>query len=208
MTSRIRCLAIAGLFLASTGCRFLWIGRVKADPIPVPDPPRAVEAKAPPPKVEPPGPPPKIETKAPEVPSAVSAIPNPPAPKPKSRRQPRKPATAVGAAAAAAAQPPAAETSGPAAPPPLANVPKLGEILSDGQLLQLRRNCDESLGRAREALSQLRGLNLSPEQKQSLARIRIFIGQAEQARERDPQTAKQLAERADLLSRDLVRTVR
>ena len=197
---------LAGL----TGCRFSG-AKVKPDPIPLPAPTPTVEAKAPSPKLEPPGPPPKIETKAPEVPLAVAVIPNPPAPKPK-RRQPRKPVTATGGALAPPQQlrePPTAggvETVAP--PPPAASVPKLGEILSDDQKIQLLRTCDESLVRAREALGQLRGLTLSPDQKQSMNRINVFISQAEQARQRDPQTAKQLAEHADLLSRELVRTVR
>ena len=210
MTSRMRCTAIAVLLVGLTGCRFFG-AKVKPDPIPLPAPPRPVEVKAPEPKVEPPGPPPKIETKAPEVPPAVAVIPNPPAPKPK-RRPLRKPVTAPGIAPAppqALKEPPPAggvETVVP--PPPAASIPKLGEILSDDQKIQLLRTCDESLVRAREALGQLRGLNLSPDQKQSMNRVNVFISQAEQARQRDPQTAKQLAERADLLSRDLVRTVR
>ena len=198
MTSSMRCTVIPVLFVVLTGCRFF--GKGKPEPIPTPDPPRPV-ATVPAPKVEPPGPPPKIETKAPEVPSEVALIPTPPAPKPVRKKPVKKPATVPGIAQA----PP--QTVGPPVTDPPPTV-KLGEILSDDQKLLLWRICDESLSRAKEALRQLHGLSMSQDQKQSIARIRTFIFQAEQARQKDPQTAKQLAERADLLSRDLVKTVR
>lgn len=213
MSSRTRFIAITVLFVALTGCHSPFFGKAKPDPAPLPVPARPVGAKAPPPKVEPPGPPPGIESSAPEIPPAVGVIPTPPAPKPKDRRQPRKPA-APSTTAQTPQQtlketpPPAAGTGETTVPPSNTNVPKLGEILTEEQRLQYLRLCDESLSRAREALGQLRGLTLSPDQKQSLARVTNFISQAEQARQKDPQTAKQLAERADLLSRDLVRTVR
>ena len=207
---------MAVLFAISTACRPFG-AKVKPEPAPLPPPPVPVEAKEPP-KVEPPGPPPKIETKAPEPPAQIAAIPKPPAPRPKRRTLKKTAPSAVGAANTQANTIPAATKDQPATPDtavtppqPAANaapLPKLGEIYSDDQKLQLQRSCDESLSRTREALGQLRGLNLSPEQRQSLARVRIFLSQAEQARTRDPQTAKLLAERADLLSRDLVRTVR
>ena len=214
MTSGMRCTAIAVLAVVLTACRPFGFGaKVKPEPAPAAPLPQPVEVKAPPPKVEPPGPPPKIETKPPEVPETVAMIPRPPAPRPK-RPRPKKtiPATGTPAATQATKEPPppggtpAGETASP--PTSAANVPKLGEIYSDDQKIQLQRSCDESITRAREALGQLRGLNLTAEQKQSLDRVRIFISQAVQARTRDPQTAKQLAERADLLSRDLVRTLR
>ena len=90
----------------------------------------------------------------------------------------------------------------------MAVVPKLGEIFSDDQKVQALKTCDESLAKAREAVAHLHGMTLSSEQKQSMTRVKVFISQAEQARQRDPQTAKQLAERAELLSRDLLRTAR
>ncbi len=212
MTSRMRCTAITVLFVTLTGCRFLR-GKVKPDLVAAPAPARPVVVQTPPPKVEAPGPPPKIDTKAPEVPLTVARIPTPPAPKPK-RRQPRKPSTAIGTVQATVPQPvkdqPATAVEVPpmVTPTPPANVPKLGEVLSDDQRSQLLKSCDESIGRAQEALSQLSGASLSADQKQSMTRVKVFISQAKQARQRDPQTAKQLAERADLLSRDLIRTVR
>jgi hypothetical protein len=87
-------------------------------------------------------------------------------------------------------------------------VPKLGEILSDEQKLQYQKMCDESLNRARGSLALLKGHFLSSDQNQTMTRINGFIDQAEQVRDKDPQTARQLAERADLLSRDLAKTVR
>jgi hypothetical protein len=205
MTSGLKCAAIAFLFVGLTGCRIF--GKAKPAPVQVAAPPHpAEEVKPPPPKVEPPGPPPKIDTKPPtEVPQAVAAIPTPPAPKPK-KQKPKKPPASV--AVQNPKDPPAAGATGENGSAPPAPVPKLGEILSDDQKLQNLRVCDESLTRARENVSQLRGISLSQDQKDSLARIKTFIFQAEQARPKDPQTARQLAERADLLSRDLVKNLR
>jgi type IV secretory pathway VirB10-like protein len=205
MTSGLKCTAIAILFVGLSGCH-TWFGKPKPEPIQTPAPPRPAEVKPPPPKVEvPPGPPPKIDTKQPDVPAAVAVIPTPPAPKPRHKREPKKPATGTGATLNPLQNPKEGGGSAEAAAP--SPVPKLGEILSDDQKLQHQKICDESLKRAREALAQLRGRSLSTDQKESVTRIKAFINQAEQSRERDPQTARQLAERADVLSRDLVRIV-
>jgi len=207
MTSLMKHTAVAVLFLSLSGCHMFW-ARAKPDPIPTPDPPHAVAAEPPVVKVELPGPPPKIEGKQPpEVPPTVAAVPNPPAPKPKGKKPAKKTTTATANGVAPSlpnATAPTAKDPATEAPP----VPKLGEILSDDQKLQHLRLCDESLTKAKEAITQLKGLTLSADQKASLARVRIFITQAQEAREKDPQTARQLAERADLLSRDLVRTLR
>ena len=201
MTSGMKRMAVAVLFVGLTGCHLF--GKKKPEPAQTPPPPRPVaEVKPPPPKVEQPGPPPKIESKEPDVPPAVDVIPTPPAPKPRRHRDPKKPTTAP-----PQTQPKEGEgenTTTPAVSP----VPKLGEILSEDQRVQYLKICDESLGRAKAALTELRGYTLNAAQKQSVGRIKTFINQAEQARQRDPQTARQLAERADLLSRDLVKTVR
>jgi hypothetical protein len=134
----------------------------------------------------------------------VAVIPTPPAPKPRKKHDQKKAGTGL------AQNPPQTpkEGTGETTNPPASPVPKLGEILSDDQKLQFLKVCDESIKRAKEALSQVRGLNLSTDQKESVTRIKAFIVQAEQARQRDPQTARLLAERADVLSRDLLRVVR
>jgi hypothetical protein len=206
MTSGLKRTAIAVLFVGLSGCHW-WLSKAKPEPIPTPVVPRPAEVKPPPTTpVEPPGPPPKIDTKEPDVPPAVAVIPTPPAPKPRKKRDQKK----VGTGTGIAQNPPQTPKEGSAetANPPAAPVPKLGEILSDDQKLQFQKVCDESIKRAREALTQLRAFNLSTDQKESVTRIRAFIVQAEQARQRDPQTARLLAERADVLSRDLLRVVR
>ncbi|HEY3743784.1 MAG TPA: hypothetical protein VGL53_28260 [Bryobacteraceae bacterium] len=197
-------MAVAILLVGLTGCHMF--GKRKPAPVQTPAPPTPVaEVKPPPPKVEQPGPPPKIEAKVSDIPAAVDVIPIPPGPKPKHHKQPKKPIIA----APATTTPREGEGGGEnVGTPPTSPVPKLGEILSDDQRLENLKICDESVGRAKQALAQLRGITLNASQKESVARIRTFISQAEQARQRDPQTARQLAERADLLSRDLVKTVR
>ena len=199
MTSGLKYTAIAVLCMGLDGC--LFFPNHKPQPVQTPPQPTPAELKPPPPKVEPlPGPAPKIETKPPEVPSAVAVAPNPPAPH---KRKPKKP---VVASTGTAQSPPIATTPDPTPPP--VTIPKLGEILSDDQKLQYQKICDESVLRAKGSLALLRGYTLTSDQKQSVTRINAFIKQAEQARNKDPQTARQLAERADLLSRDLVQTVR
>jgi hypothetical protein len=206
MISRMKPTALAVLFVLLTGCRF-FLAKAKPEPIPAPDPPRPVVVTPPPAKVEPAGPPPKIETKQPpEVPATVATIPVPPAPKPR-RRQPRKPAPTT-AAATQPATPPVTTEGVPPSPPVTNTVPKLGELLSEDQKAQYLKAYEESLARARDVVTKLKGASLSTDQKSSLARVKTFIYQAEQAHQKDPQTARQLAERADLLARDLVRTVR
>lgn len=203
MTSGMKRIAVAILLVGLTGCHIF--GKRKPAPTQTPPPPAPIaELKPPPPKVEQPGPPPKIEAKVSEIPAAVDVIPTPPAPKPKHHKQPKKPVTMP-----AGTQPKEGEVvENVATPPTTSAVPKLGEILSDDQRLENLKICDESVGRAKQALAQIRNVSLNASQKESVARIRTFISQAEQARQRDPQTARQLAERADLLSRDLVKTVR
>jgi len=137
----------------------------------------------------------------------VAAIPTPPAPKAKGKKPTKKP-TQTAAQIGSPTTNTQPNTQAEATAQPVPAVPKLGEILSEDQKAQHLKACDESLARAHEAVTQLKSATLSADQKASLSRVRTFIYQAEKAREKDPQTARQLAERADLLSRDLVRTVR
>jgi len=86
--------------------------------------------------------------------------------------------------------------------------PKLGDLLTDTQRADLVKKCDQAIQQARAALDQLAAKQLSPESAESAGRARVFIQQAEQARGRDPQTAVQLAQRAEVLARDLLKSVK
>lgn len=60
-----------------------------------------------------------------------------------------------------------------------------------------------SIDRAQQNLARARARNLNPQQRDLAARAEAFIAQAQQARRTDPAAAKSLAERAELLSREV-----
>ena len=66
----------------------------------------------------------------------------------------------------------------------------------------------ERTARARRALSSLQGRSLNQSQATAVNQIRTFIRQAEAARKVDLVRASNLAERADVLARDLVSSMR
>jgi hypothetical protein len=101
------------------------------------------------------------------------------------------------------AQPPAHTAS----PTPVA-APALGQILTEEQKSEYRRSYEVSSEAARKTLSPLSVRKLTPEQKDTLARVQSFLRQADEARGRDWSLAAQLARRAELLAQDLVATVR
>ena len=88
-----------------------------------------------------------------------------------------------------------------ASPPP----PQLGAILSDAERRQYEADYAQSLSRARSALQQASGKSLTPMQKETVERIKVFIQQAKESKGRDLATALQLARRADVLGRDLLK---
>jgi hypothetical protein len=90
----------------------------------------------------------------------------------------------------------------PPAPEPLPS-PRIGQIFTADQLRDYNRTLDESMTRARTVLAVAAGRRLNTQQSEMVERIRIFMMQAEQARQKDLVTAVNLARRADLLARDL-----
>lgn len=165
----------------------------------IPDPPAVtVEVKPPPPEA----PPPKKRrarvarknAKAEPVKTAESKPVPPPAVE-------TKPPQGEGEAKPAEAEPAAA-----AAPPPL--IPKLEVILTAEERKEYDKRLDGAVDRAKVSLAAMQGKSLSGEQKEAVGRIQSFLAQAEQARQRDLVSAVSLAERADLLSRDLLERLR
>jgi hypothetical protein len=71
------------------------------------------------------------------------------------------------------------------------------------QLRDYNRALEDSMYRARTVLAVAAGHRLNAQQSEMVERIRIFMMQAEQARQKDLVTAVSLARRADLLARDL-----
>ncbi|QOY89823.1 hypothetical protein [Paludibaculum fermentans] len=172
------------LMLSSTGCT--WFGRKPKAPATPPQPQPVVTA---PPVVTPvPEPPPPQPQAQPEPPQPVPA---PPQPQP--TPVPPKPKPVV-------------TTPKPPAPAPAP--PSFGQILSPQQQTELRNSYQQSAQSARQVLIQLKGRALSREQAETANRIRSFLSQADEAQAKDPATAAQLAQRAQILARDLQSALR
>lgn len=92
--------------------------------------------------------------------------------------------------------------------PPPSPPPVLGQILNPQQKAQLQGAYEQSARAARELLERISGRALTPEQSEAAGRVRSFLSQAAQAKEKDPSTAAQLARRAELLARDLAGSLR
>lgn len=91
-------------------------------------------------------------------------------------------------------------TQEPSAPPAS---PKLGQIFSAEQRNEYNKTLDDSLERVRKVLSVAAGRTLSEAQSEIVNRIRAFEKQALQTRDQDLLAAISLANRADVLARDL-----
>ena len=183
-----RFLAIPVLAMGLSGC--FAKKAPKTPPPPMVPPARAHVPEAPDPKFPPP--PVLADSRAPveEIfqPGVVPKFPGPP------RRPPTKRRPGV-----AQTQPEPAVAQTPEAPPP----PRLGELLTAEQTQQLRQIYNQSFARASRILSSLRGRTLAPEQAEAASRVAALLKQAVDALQRDLGTAAQLAQRADVLARDL-----
>ena len=185
-----RILFVALLSLGTSGC---WLGgpkpTIKVPPVPLPKAP-----VAPPPAPIPPPAKPAETTAPPATTPEPTKKPTPRRPRPAPKTPPVQQPTP---------EPPAVlATPPPAAPVP---APRLGEMLSPAQTRQAEADFQVSLQRAQTALSRASGRNLTPAQRDTLERIRVFISQAQGEKQRDLATALQLARRADLLGQDLLK---
>lgn len=193
---------VSAVVLASIGLTSCWPFR-KAKPAPAAPPPAVASAKPPP--AEPPLPearPAPAQAEAQEAPAEQPVIQPPvvilppPLPGPPKRPSPAGPRV----------EQPAPEPQPQA--PPAAPPPQLKQILTAEQRAALERNINERLGRARTTLASLRGKSLNAQQAAVVEHIRTFIAQAEEARSTDLLRASNLAERADVLARDLAASLR
>jgi len=94
-------------------------------------------------------------------------------------------------------------TPAPVENPPVA-APKLAQILTPEESRRNTQELEQYTDRVRRALAMVAGKNLTPDQKDIAERVRTYLTQAEQAREKDLVTAVNLARRADLLAKDLL----
>jgi len=180
-----------------------------------PRPPIVVPNRTEAPKEVPLPPAPKIATTTPfpdEPPvSVVVTAPPPPPPMKKApaRRTRRGTKKAAEVKVAEAPKPETPKSEGPAAEEVKpAQAVQLGVILPPEQTRELQRRLEEALERTRSAVVLIEGKLLTKEQTDTLGRVRSFLAQAEQTREADLAGSVSLAERADLLSRDLLERLR
>ncbi|MEP7365498.1 MAG: hypothetical protein ABI972_19770 [Acidobacteriota bacterium] len=183
--------------LPSGGCLFR-----KQKPTPLPTQiPRA--KPAPPVKQDPMPPPPKVDAQAPAlstVPASPQEIDVPNAP-PQQPRKPRRPAPAV---AQPAAQDPAPSSPQPPAPEP----PKLVQLLTADEQRRYQGELEQYLRNAEAIVAQASARTLDAQQSDMVIRIRAFTQQARDQRDTDLMTARNLAQRADVLAKDLQRSLR
>jgi hypothetical protein len=95
---------------------------------------------------------------------------------------------------------PPRRTAQPAAP---SVQPRLGEIFTADQEREYNTAIDQSLGRTQKNLSSIANRALTKEQTAVVAQIQSFARDAQTMRKSDLAAARRLAERADLLARDL-----
>jgi len=164
--------------------------------VPVPSPPNAIQPATP-------------------APAPAAASPQPPGPGTTTQAQEPTPYQVNKAPQPApAAKKPAPSATAPASSPvpsqPAASAPapKLEDILTPDAQKQYNASIDQSLSHAQTSLSSIGGRQLNKDQRAEVEQIRNFMQQAQTARASDPAGAKSLAERAEVLARDLAATFR
>ena len=139
-----------------------------------------------------------------QVPRAADAT-HPTAPARKTPAKRKAGASAPRAVPPAAIPPKAAETKSSTVAPPTEQPQHLSRILSADEKAEYQSAYERSSAAAREMLKTLTSHQLAPDTWNSLARIRSFLTQAQEAASSDLPKAAQLAYRAEILARDLVR---
>jgi hypothetical protein len=159
---------------------------------PVPPTPTAAPAEtAPSPAPVAPAPPPQTQPPQPQAPQPQAPQPQPPQPQPPS--QSPQPSTAP------------RRSTPPSEPNP---PPRLGDILTPEQARQYNSAIDQSLARTQSSLGVIAQHRLTKEQQGVVAQIQSFIQQAQTTRKSNLPAARSLAERADVLARDLAGSLR
>lgn len=188
-------LLIASL-LPAGGCIFR---KKKPAPPPTQIP---VAQPVPPSKPDPLPPPPQVEAQLPPL----STVPAPPeeidVPEPPPQQQPRRPRRPPPATAQPVQDSPAPQA--PTTPEP----PKLVQLLTADEQRRYQGELEQYLRNAEAIVTQANGRTLDGQQSDMIVRIRAFAQQARDQRETDLMTARNLAQRADVLARDLQRTLR
>jgi hypothetical protein len=79
----------------------------------------------------------------------------------------------------------------------------LGDVLTADEQRQYNNAIDQSLSHAQASLTSVGARQLDKDQQAQAEQIRNFMQQAQSTRNSDPAGAKSLAERAEVLARDL-----
>jgi len=110
--------------------------------------------------------------------------------------------------ASRASQAPRKAAQSGTAPTPAAAAPKLGDVLSADEQKHYNASIEQSLAHAQASLNQIKEHRLSAAQADEVEQIRNFIQQAQGARASDLAGARSLAERAEVLAKDLAAALR
>ncbi len=122
--------------------------------------------------------------------------------------KPPQPAPAVKKPTRTATNPTPAPAPAPATPPASGPPPKLGDILSSDEQKQYNASIDQSLAHAQASLNAVGARQLNKDEQAQVEQIRNFMQQAQTTRGSDLAGAKSLAERAEVLARDLAASFR
>jgi hypothetical protein len=152
---------------------------------------------------------PPIET--PPVPTTIQPVP----PTPTTQPPPTTPAVPTPTEEQAkppVRRPPRTTPTNPATPsnpaPAPNQPPRLGTMLTPEQQRQFNNDIDRSLRRAQASLHSIGNRQLTADQHERVVQVESFIQQAQAARKSNLTGAKSLAERAEVLARDLVASLR
>lgn len=94
------------------------------------------------------------------------------------------------------------------APPAPAQTMRLGSMFTPEQKQELTKQVEGNISRVRRNLSLISRRRLNSGQQETAGQIAVFLEQAQAAKASDLEAARSLSERAELLSRDLLRTLR
>ncbi|MBI1357650.1 MAG: hypothetical protein GC160_25190 [Acidobacteria bacterium] len=204
--SRVTLVVLAAtLLLFSTAC--IKKRTAAGPPVTAPQPtPASVPAPAP---TAPLSAPQTIVQLPPEQPIPDGAVPRPTAPAPSANPAPKPKPTPTQPTARPAPTVAGAEPE-PAPPPaePSATLPQLSPLMTPAERKTTEQELDRSLEVTRGHLRSLMGRSLNGEQLAAVKRIQAFLKQAEEVRGQDLNLARNLAQRAQVLAEDLVRSVR
>jgi len=163
-------------------------------------------AARPAPPLELPPPPPVDAPDAPATtlpPATPVVVPQPPPAPVKAKAKRNAPAKKETPTLAAGASEPAPEPA-----PSLAPAPELGEVISPQLKHRMDAEIDRAVHNAQMSLQSLTGKNLSAQQQLAAAQAGSFLRQAVEMRKQDLSSARSLAQRAEVIARDLAKSVR